>query len=165
MNVLHNSALAEFRDPLGAARTGEEVLLRIQAEDACSVLLRLYQNDVGSEIKMEPVDGYWQCRFTVPEEPCILWYSFFLETEKEALYYGPPMGGRNQGEGLLYPEPCPSFQLTVYARSYQTPEWFRGKIMYQIFPDRFRRGDPANLVRGADYHGRMGRTVILHENW
>lgn len=29
------------------------------------------------------------------------------------------------------------FLLTVYSQTYQTPEWFKGGIMYQIFPDRF----------------------------
>lgn len=32
---------------------------------------------------------------------------------------------------------CQPFLLTVYAQTYQTPEWFKGGIMYQIFPDRF----------------------------
>lgn len=29
------------------------------------------------------------------------------------------------------------WQLTVYDRSFKTPEWLKGGIMYQIFPDRF----------------------------
>ena len=31
------------------------------------------------------------------------------------------------------------FQLTVYAKDYKTPEWFKGGVMYQIFPDRFAK--------------------------
>lgn len=30
-----------------------------------------------------------------------------------------------------------SFMLSVYDRNYCTPEWFKGGVMYQIFPDRF----------------------------
>ena len=30
-----------------------------------------------------------------------------------------------------------SWQITVYDENYRTPEWFKGGIMYQIFPDRF----------------------------
>ncbi|MBQ4268161.1 MAG: glycoside hydrolase family 13 protein, partial [Clostridia bacterium] len=29
------------------------------------------------------------------------------------------------------------FLLTVYAKNYKTPAWFKGGVMYQIFPDRF----------------------------
>ncbi len=32
-----------------------------------------------------------------------------------------------------------AFLLTVFSNSYKTPEWFKGGIMYQIFPDRFCR--------------------------
>ena len=31
------------------------------------------------------------------------------------------------------------WQLTVYDKKYKTPSWFKGGIMYQIFPDRFCR--------------------------
>ncbi len=32
-----------------------------------------------------------------------------------------------------------SWQITVYRNGFSTPEWFKGGIMYQIFPDRFCR--------------------------
>ena len=31
------------------------------------------------------------------------------------------------------------FLLTVYAQDYKTPDWFKGGVMYQIFPDRFSK--------------------------
>lgn len=34
-----------------------------------------------------------------------------------------------------------SWQLTVYEEQFTTPEWFKGGIMYQIFPDRFKKSD------------------------
>lgn len=33
------------------------------------------------------------------------------------------------------------WQLTIYDKSYNTPQWIKGGIMYQIFPDRFNIGD------------------------
>lgn len=32
------------------------------------------------------------------------------------------------------------WQLTVYDKNYETPDWIKGGIMYQIFPDRFYKG-------------------------
>lgn len=32
------------------------------------------------------------------------------------------------------------WQLTVYDKNYKTPDWIKGGIMYQIFPDRFMKG-------------------------
>ncbi len=34
-------------------------------------------------------------------------------------------------------EETPSWQITVYSKTYSTPEWIKGGVMYQIFPDRF----------------------------
>lgn len=39
--------------------------------------------------------------------------------------------------GQLSGEKKPEFQLLVFAEDYTTPDWFKGGILYQIFPDRF----------------------------
>ena len=48
-----------------------------------------------------------------------------------------------------------SWQITVYDEKYHTPEWMKGGVMYQIFPDRF------NKV--GDYPVREGK--ILRNDW
>ena len=48
-----------------------------------------------------------------------------------------------------------SWQITVYDEEYHTPEWMKGGVMYQIFPDRF------NKV--GDYPVREGK--ILRNDW
>ena len=49
------------------------------------------------------------------------------------------------------------FLLTVYAKNYKTPNWFKGGIMYQIFPDRFYKigtmPDINGRIRRADWGG------------
>lgn len=50
-----------------------------------------------------------------------------------------------KGEITAYPK---GFQLTVFAKSYQTPEWFQGGIMYQIFPDRFAKSGTMPDIKG-----------------
>ena len=48
-----------------------------------------------------------------------------------------------------------SFLLTVHSEDYQTPDWFKGGVMYQIFPDRFcKKGTMPDIT------GRIART-----NW
>jgi len=39
------------------------------------------------------------------------------------------------------------FCMMVYQKDYQTPDWFRGGVMYHIFPDRFRRGEGSVALR------------------
>ena len=46
------------------------------------------------------------------------------------------------------------FCMMVYQKDYQTPDWFRGGVMYHIFPDRFRRGEGSVALRpGAKLDG------------
>ncbi len=40
-----------------------------------------------------------------------------------------------------FSETATDWQITVFDESYETPEWFKGGVMYQIFPDRFFRGE------------------------
>lgn len=166
MTIEHNSARCCFRNPLGAVKTGGSVVLRLCAEgpDVRSVRVKTFFYGESAEYPMTRTNTLWEKRLSVPESPGVLWYFFIIETAQETLYFGPPMG-RTQGEGVIYHQPPASFQMTVYDKNFDTPAWFRGKTMYQIFPDRFKRGNPENLTRGAAYHRAMGRTVVLHKNW
>jgi glycosidase len=48
------------------------------------------------------------------------------------------------------------FLLLVYKKGFETPSWFHGSVMYQIFVDRFYRG-----------YGEVGARddVIMNEDW
>lgn len=50
-----------------------------------------------------------------------------------------------------------SWSITVFEADYQTPDWFKGGIMYQIFPDRFyKSGDipvPDHKILRSDWGG------------
>ncbi len=48
------------------------------------------------------------------------------------------------------------FLLLVYESGFTTPEWFRGKIMYHIFVDRFCRGEGKIEMR---------QDAVLNEDW
>ena len=46
--------------------------------------------------------------------------------------------------------PQNDWQLTVYDANYQTPDWLKGGVMYQIFPDRFYNSGKAKKNVPAD---------------
>ncbi|MDR0196819.1 MAG: glycoside hydrolase family 13 protein [Oscillospiraceae bacterium] len=50
------------------------------------------------------------------------------------------------------------FQLTVYDSEFDTPDWLKGGIMYQIFPDRFAKSDTAGIPP-------LPIDRVLHHNW
>jgi 4-alpha-glucanotransferase len=67
--------------------------------------------------------------------------------------------------GTLYDWEAPSFQITAY-RKRIAPEWYKRSIVYQIFPDRFCRGDDwEELAKSAFSKKTNGPDRAICENW
>lgn len=49
------------------------------------------------------------------------------------------------------------FQLTVYSQDYNTPDFLKGGVMYQIFPDRF--------CKSGKTHGNIPDGRVLRDDW
>ena len=62
-----------------------------------------------------------------------------------------------RGDGAVMDE-TPTFQQTVYNNNFTTPEWLRGAVMYQIFPDRFRRSGKTPLPK-------QNKQWVFMEDW
>ncbi|MDO4493373.1 MAG: glycoside hydrolase family 13 protein [Clostridia bacterium] len=162
---LHNSRLASFRAPLGACPMGTDWRVFCAAEGVykkASVTLRLWEDGIGEwQVPMYRAAGGFAARLRLPDKPCLVWYYFILRLQDGTqLYYG----GRS-GEGALSETEPGSFRVTVYDGAYETPEWFRTGICYQIFPDRFFRSDDKSFQRRLDAHRARGRKVRMHADW
>jgi glycosidase len=162
---MHNSAVSRFRNPVGAVQVGQTIQLCFQGEEQLQeVILRVFTDDVPVDHPMKLEDGLWQYQLHTRTTTGLMWYHFVLRYPWGERYYGLP-AGRNTGYGVVYDHEPPSFQITVYAQKFSTPDWCKHGIMYQIFPDRFARGDLSNLPKGLAYHRKMGRQVVDHERW
>ena len=87
---------------------------------------------------------YWECEAVPPYRR--LKYGFLLESGREKRWmteYGfltePPA---NPDRLFEYPFINPS-------NVFETPEWVKDAVFYQIFPERFANGDPSNDPEGA----------------
>lgn len=49
------------------------------------------------------------------------------------------------------------FQLTVYAQDYNTPDFLKGGVMYQIFPDRF--------CKSGETHENIPDGRVMRDDW
>ena len=166
----HHSRLILDRDPQGAMPTGGTVRLRLHvsstlaAEAELSAALRLWTDAgeilINGEFTCDEKGGSFLFDAVMPGKPGLVWYYFILEQNGRRRYYG-----GSSGAGALYDNPPPAYQITVYDPAFDTPEWFRKGIMYQIFPDRFRRdGNLGGLPRLA-YHRELGREPLAVEDW
>ena len=160
--VEHNSHNVYYRSPAGAAEAGSTVRLGLKihsGQQVDQVLLRLWQDKVGERLlplttrdEQDAETRYYSLQLTLPEKGCILWYYFIISCSDGTCYYGNKMEHWG-GQGDIYPNVPPSYQITVYNKGAKTPDWFKHAVMYQIFPDRFcRAGDRLIAKEGAVYH-------------
>ena len=83
--------------------------------------------------------------------------SFDLPYGEGALYDCPPRVGAEEDK---YPF---AFQITVYNKDFRTPEFLKGAMIYQIFPDRFSRDTSFDFDRMTHADPREER--IYHRDW
>ena len=147
VSARHDPSRDRFRLPLGAVRCGERVRLFLETDSESAVLLA-----DGAEHAMTPCPGGFEASLEAPADAHVVWYSFRLDS-------GAFYGADGVSSGSVVP-----FQMTVYDAGFATPDWAQGGVMYQIFPDRFRRGGNA-FEKGAAYHRSLGRSIKVHEDW
>ena len=96
---------------------------------------------------------YWQATLRTNGKPTVLRYRFIVRDGPTTRYLedDPPDDGAavpegaDGGSGRVYEESIDaSWQITTYEPSFETPAWAHGAVVYQVFPDRFFDGDPAN---------------------
>lgn len=166
MQIEHNSQLEFYRCPFGAVEIGKEVTLRILVKDGgiphsikclCKTDKTAWETDMSYQFTAMEASVYG-CTLKMPESPCLLWYWFEIKTDNGLVYYGNNEKGLG-GLGTEYPELPPlKYQITVYDKAYKTPEWFKEKVAYQIFPDRFYNGNPDGSFLG-------NRQNIIKRDW
>ncbi|MBN1667325.1 MAG: hypothetical protein JW862_09550, partial [Anaerolineales bacterium] len=103
---------------------------------------------------------WWQLDLEVGPDPTVYWYRFVVKDGGATAYYEDDEA-RTGGWGKVFnTSQDNSWQLTVYDPSFQTPDWMKDAIIYQIFADRFRDGDPSNNTPdGSFFYGDEDGTI------
>jgi glycosidase len=166
----HNSRDPLYRTPGGPVTAGTPVTLRLRAAsgDLTEAKVRIWNDRINAQslLSMSLVadDGiyeWWEASLPVSAEPTIYWYRFIAIDGTATAYYEDD-GARDGGWGQTFgASPDNSWQLTMYDAAFDTPDWVQNGIMYQIFPDRFRNGDPANdPAPGRFFYGELDGTIF-----
>lgn len=161
--VEHLATDPAYRCPLGAVPEGTELWLhlRVLAGRVERAFLVLYGDKFRGEKPMQREGDGFSIRFTVPSPAAALWYCFRLEARDSSHWLCPDRSGYRS---RLCGKEEDGFRLTVYRRDFETPSWFRRRIMYQIFPDRFAFSQDGTAERGIAYHLALGQTPELHKS-
>ncbi|MBQ8228738.1 MAG: glycoside hydrolase family 13 protein [Clostridia bacterium] len=108
---------------------------------------------------------WWDCMQNDNEE----WWKFQIPLGEKGLYfyhfeYDTSFGTsnifryRDTLNGCFAPS-GEEWQITVYSKDFSTPDWIKGGVIYQIFPDRFyfsgqaKADVPKNRIIRTDYDG------------
>ena len=157
-SLVHDSRDDTYRTPFGAVPAGTEVTLRLRAAagDLEEATVRIWDALAESQVLIpmsiaarDATAGdhgydYWQVTLPTLDTPAVLYYRFIVRDgavvrylEDDALLDG--------GAGQVYADsPDLSWQIDTYDPAFATPDWAKGAVVYQIFPDRFANGDPTN---------------------
>ena len=144
MSCLFNSFDPYFKQPFGAVRAGQTVRLSLCIPEELGyvdphlVLKKEGKFDVPVYYRMN-FDGQTprQNHFSVEvplNDPGLYFYYFDLYTDFRRIVRGP------DNCGVISWQDGESWQITVYEQDFETPESIKGKVFYQIFPDRFCEG-------------------------
>ena len=99
----------------------------------------------------------WEATLTIPS-PGLYFYHFSYNTPfgEGSIYL------QGAGCGVFSPSGA-EWQLTVYDAALTTPEWPKGGILYQVFPDRFCKG--AGDVQNVPADRIMHRSTDEKPEW
>ncbi len=160
MSHMYDSWDASYKTPFGAVKKGK----------ICHFSIRLPKDlkpDYAPVLVMFRTgfkERFLNLHQTGEEDDCFVWSANFLPkyTGVHYYYFAYTIGGQrmyikkkdghlgNLNDGGL-------FQLTVYAEDYKTPEFLKGGVMYQIFPDRF--------CKSGKVHENIPSGRVLREDW
>lgn len=142
MRILYDSKKIEYKNPFGALRAGQscDITIKIPASCRTEKVFICFENDNSGEafrLEMNLISeksGYqdYTVNFTLSDTG-LYFYWFFISTEEsdfELFRYGTSDTNIAAGD---------RWQLTCYPSDFEVSADFKGKVMYQIFPDRFYR--------------------------
>lgn len=136
--MYYNSRDIRCKQPFGAVAAGNSVSFSIGlADEPVYLLFKKDGDDEFTRVAMQNVKNSHTVELPF-NEPGLYFYCFESAGQYIVLSHG------GEGTYSTLPEPC--FQLTVYD-SFETPDRFKGGVMYQIFPDSFNKsGKPKTGV-------------------
>ncbi|RMG69679.1 MAG: glycoside hydrolase family 13 protein, partial [Chloroflexi bacterium] len=163
----HNSHDPLYRQPVGPVPTGTPVTLRLRAAngDLTQAQVRVWNDRldtstiypmtlVASNVALPGDPGpyeFWEVTLPASPDPTVYWYRF-IATDGSATAYYEDDGNRDGGWGQTFgSSPDNSWQLTIYDPAFSTPDWVKNGVIYQIFTDRFRDGNPTNNPSAGEF--------------
>ena len=160
MRILFDSKVLYYKDPFGTLLPGENCTLRIRipisvASKGAECLICDERGTPVQSVPMtlqETLDPYqvFSGNFHL-EQPGLYFYYFLIHTPTHSFRLFKYGNDTNMEEGGLW-------QVSCIPADFTTPQWAKGAVIYQVFPDRFHKSGDCDLT------GKL-EPYTVHENW
>lgn len=160
MRILFDSKKAEFKAPFGCVAPGQTVTLHLHIPTAVSAwkveIVLCYEDGSPARYhemyRIEQRGAYdiYEGDFSL-FAPGLHFYYFQIHAPHGMFRLFKQGDDTNMEEGDLW-------QISCISPDFTTPDWAKGAIIYQIFPDRFHRSGKCNLT------GKL-RPYTIHRHW
>ncbi len=160
MRILFDSKLAQFKNPFGTLTPGQLCTLNIHIpSNICTtaVEIRMLRENGTPEktVAMELLKTYgaydvYTAAFSM-ETAGLYFYHFYITTKTGAFRLFKVGDDTNMEAG-------DSWQLSCVPETHKVPDWATGAVIYQVFPDRFRRCGECDLT------GKL-EPYSVHRRW
>ena len=160
MRILYDSKLLAHKDPFGTLTPGETCKLTmlvpasVQAS-AVSCRLLCQDNSPFQTVLMEKTGKRGPYEVFTGEfsfqNTGLYFYYFFVHEESGGFRLFKDGDETNMEAGDLW-------QVSCVPADFTTPDWAKGAIIYQIFPDRFHKSGDCDLT------GKL-EPYVVHNNW
>jgi len=160
MRILFDSQKTEYKTPFGCVTPTQPMTLCIHVPvsvGAKAVEIRLetengenYVNHNFSKTATQGLYEKWECAFSIPDTGLYFYY-FYIAKKDGGFRLFRKGDATNMEAGDLWQLSCVPADLAV-------PDWAKGAVIYQVFPDRFHKAGECDLT------GKLPPYTI-HETW
>ena len=160
MRILYDSKKAAYKTPFGCLEQEETCTMHISIPCSCktTAVEIVFEHEDGTPylefgmtlLQLDALYETYERSFSLPD--CGLYYYYFRIHTDNSTFSLYKEGSHNTSMNY-----GGKWQLTCYPKGYDTPNAFKGKVMYQIFPDRFYQEGTCDLTEKITPY-------TLHEN-
>ena len=155
MEIYYNPLDPACKSVLGGVRQNESFTIRIfgKSDEPCIFVLQRDGCEAQS-LHMQNISAGWELQLSFAE-PGLYFYWFRLGGRRAAL---------GEDRNAEFSDSASAYQILVYRECFATPAWFKGGIMYQIFPDRFFKSGETLAEKGKWLHRDWHETPEFRPN-
>ena len=147
-SIYFDSKDEEYKDIYGAVPTNTDVTFSLDTGVDAQQVKLVIKGKEQQVLEMEKTDASedGKARWTVTTQFSQLGgyeYYFVIAGESSVKIYCDDDGYYGTGTTADLTQVKP-YEMNVYEEGYETPDWMKNAVVYQIFPDRFFNGDTSN---------------------